>query len=116
VSFDQSVVLIVPADRRAEAEEAGRLLGYTDQEYAVELSPSGEAPATHYALHSWARQAFTDLLTGSRAARPELASVLPALTVSIAPAAAGHFEAALAAAGLKRVTMPPMEPPPPGAA
>ncbi|MCQ8184060.1 hypothetical protein [Parvularcula maris] len=106
MSYNHSIVLIVAAEDRPMAEEAGRSLGYTDHEYTVALSPDGAEPATHYALHSWARQDFADLLTGRRDAGPDFTAVLAHLTVSVRASAAGHFQEALEAKGLQRITPP----------
>jgi hypothetical protein len=106
MSYDRSVVLIVAAEDRAEAESFGEGLGHSGQEYAVPLSPTGEEPATHFALHSWASEAFVALLAGtapSGVPQEAVDRLLPLVRASVSGDAAGHFGRALTEAGLQRI-------------
>jgi hypothetical protein len=73
MSYNRSVVMIVAADDKEIAETFGASLGHSGAEYAVPLSADGSAPASHFALHSWARAGFIELLEGA----PPPASIGP---------------------------------------
>ena len=70
-----SVVAIIPA-------------AFKTDEHTVPLSASGNAPATHYGLHTWAEEAPEPLDGESISAREDIVAL-------------EHFEAELADAGLK---------------
>lgn len=50
-----SVVVIVPAAHHAAMAQLGQALGYGPNNFSVELSASGNAPATHFGTHTWAQ-------------------------------------------------------------
>lgn len=110
-----STVLIVPAPLLAPANMLAAVLGWGPSCYSVPLSASGNEPATHYGLHTWAEDGFLAMVANAQdGVAPEglaeagfdlaqLQAILGALIMSVRPANDGHFDAVLAANGLKMV-------------
>lgn len=119
----QSLVLIVPADKKPVAEAVSTVLGHQqpgDQTYVVALSPTGLEPATHYGCHTWATPQFVGLVTSCQA-QSGLPAVVPWAAVGTTEAAVygmcaelvssvrsdgehqGHFDDVCAANGLQKV-------------
>lgn len=66
MSYDFSVVLIVPIERQDAANLLACALGYDElpgHTFGRPLSATGAAPATHLGCHTWAEQALLDMLT-----------------------------------------------------
>jgi hypothetical protein len=95
-----SIVLIITAALRADANALGEAMGWGPDNYSVPLT-DGDA-ITHYGLHTWATQAFVDMVEAR--ALPDdlthLAPVLDALIMSVRDASEGHFAGVIAAHGL----------------
>lgn len=113
MTYPHSVVLIVAAEDRDEAEAFGVLLGHSGQEYRVPLSPDGAEPASHYGLHCFASDAFLEVIDGTApgiepAALSRLAAIV---TSSVRTDSAGHFNDAAMATGLMRIVPPLPEDP-----
>ncbi|KPL68049.1 hypothetical protein SZ64_07900 [Erythrobacter sp. SG61-1L] len=61
-----ALVLIVPAALLEAANALGAALGHGPQSYSIALSPSGEAPASHFGLNLVEPdQAFLAMLAGA---------------------------------------------------
>lgn len=109
MSHTQSLIVICPLAALPAATALGVALGWSENELSVPLSPSGNAPATHRALHAWARPETAALFRGEvvpdGADEAQLAAILASLTVSIREGGnpGEHFDDALTAAGLTRV-------------
>ncbi|MFN3991242.1 MAG: hypothetical protein ACK4IS_13400 [Erythrobacter sp.] len=88
-----SVVLIVPADLRDDANKLAELLGHGPNNYSVPLSADGAEPATHYGLHTWAEQSFIELLAadGMPKGLEQFAPVKDAVLVSVRDEMGSHF-------------------------
>lgn len=90
-----SVVLIIPADLRDKANALGEALGHGPNNYSVALT-NATAP-THYGLHTWATQAFVDMLAagvmpeGLDYPQDDFDLVMNALTKSVRESMEGHF-------------------------
>lgn len=114
-----SCVLIVPADARGKAKALASAMGWGPENYAVPLSPTGSAPATHYGLHAWVEPEFVDILSKSRSgimpaalttagfAKKNFDDVISNLTVSIRASLSGHFNEVIAGLGLAIIAPPP---------
>ena len=85
-------------------------MGWGPNNYSVPLSPTGEAPVTHYGLHAWAEQSFVDLMEGASAGvipqvegltKTKVVEVLQALVTSIRTTSDGHWASVLDTEGLK---------------
>lgn len=112
MSYDHSLVLIVPADLKDAANAMGQAIGWTGDNLSVPLSANGKEPATHYGCHAWAQDIAIQWLTGQ--AEPpasdytpeQIAGVLSQIVVSVdANGLQGgeHFAAAIANANLQRI-------------
>lgn len=99
-----SVVLIIPAALRDKANALGEALGHGPNNYSVALT-NAMAP-THYGLHTWATQAFVDMLAagvmpqGLNYSQADFDAVMAALIKSVRPAMEGHFSDTCLANGL----------------
>ena len=120
----KSVVLIVPAEHRADGNQLAIQLGYDVEPghtYAVPLSPTGAEPATHYGCRPWSTPGFVLLLqmatTGvysdgvspelvamADAARAQYPDMLANLIVDVRDDADGHWQAVLDDWGLAMVS------------
>lgn len=96
----RSVVLIIPTSLKPKADALGEALGHGPNSYSVPLSANGSEPATHYGLHTWAKQSFVDMLAGaSQGIMPDgldypaddFAAAMAALVASVRDDATGHF-------------------------
>lgn len=108
MSYDNSIVLIVEAAARADAEALGLQLGHSGAEYSVPLSAEGLAPATHFGLHSWGRDDFVAVMAGEAPEGVDASlfeTVRAALILSVRTSAAGHFADVLAQHELQRVAL-----------
>jgi len=113
MSYHHSMCFIVPASQREAVLQIGLALGY-EGGLDVQLSASGNAPATHYGAHAWAADPFYALITGPWPVPPGVdASVVSAAQAALKishqspcenPLA--HFEGFLASEGLARVETP----------
>lgn len=73
--WNYRVVIIVPANVKAAAEQAARAINstgpdYTGQAFTVPMSASGEEPPTHYGLYT---SATDQMVTAMAAALPRIA-------------------------------------------
>ena len=104
-----SLIVICPVAVLPAAAALGVQLGWSENELSVPLSPSGNAPATHWSLHAWARPETAALFRGELvpdgADEAQLAAILAQLIVSTREGGnpGEHFDEALATAGLTRV-------------
>lgn len=107
--FNYSVSIIVPAARKADADKLAQALGHAPPgvpTFVAELSSDGVS-VTHYGCHTYAQQAFVDLLSAAAlgALPPGLEAykdVVAALTVRIAKGTvADTWNACKAAAGVQ---------------
>jgi hypothetical protein len=97
-----SVVLIIPAELRDDANALAEAIGHGPNNYSVALSGDGQEPATHYGLHTWAQQAFIDLLAsdGMPAGLGQFAPVKEAVISSVRLDSDGHWQDVLQLHGL----------------
>lgn len=122
-AFQYSVVLIIPAAQRMDANLVACALGHDvppGQTFSVPLSENGADPATHYGCHTWAQQALIDLLMdfaqtqslpqdamweavglSMETASATIAAMVPSVSTEIVGAA--HFEAVLTQLGLQNI-------------
>lgn len=104
-----SCVLILPAGLRDAGNALGDAMGWGPDNYSVALSPSGDAPATHYGLHAWVAQAFLDTLDagvlpdGLDFPQADFDAVMAELVVSVRNVMDGHFDGVCADQGLALV-------------
>ena len=106
MSYSNSIVLIVTASARADAEALGLQLGHSGAEYTVPLSADGQSPATHYGLHSWGRNNFVEVMSAEAPHEVDATlfkAVRAALIMSVRPSSLNHFSEVLTAQGLQRV-------------
>ena len=110
MSFNHSLVLIVPASLKDAANQMGQAIGWTGDNLSVPLSASGNAPATHYGCHAWAQDIAVAWLTGTPLPesmgvnQAQVDALLSQMTVSVDQGEGReHFEAACQGAGLKAV-------------
>lgn len=110
-----SCTLIIPAALLDRANALGEAMGHGPASYSVPLSATGDEPATHYGLHTWAAQTFVDMLDAAgQGVMPEgldypaqdFAAVVGGLVASIRGDAAGHFVEVCEAEGLAVVRPP----------
>jgi hypothetical protein len=114
----KSLVLIIPAPLRDEANALGAALDMGPDNYSVPLSANGQEPATHWGLHGWAQQSFIDMIDagvmpeGLDYPQADFDAVMAALIVSARDDMTGHFADVLDANGLTAVEMEeaPQEP------
>lgn len=116
MGFPYSISLIVPAAHKADADKLAQALGHAPPgvpTFVAELSSDG-VNVTHYGCHTYAQQAFVDLLTAaSQGTLPpvpwadyglteqDVAEVLQALTARVAGGTvADTWPAAKEAAGV----------------
>lgn len=109
-----SVVLIAPAALLEQANALAAAMGWGPDCYSVPLSASGEAPATHWGLRTWAADSFAGQVeAAAQGVLPEelagtfepaaVAALIGALTISIEADVADpaeHFARVVDAAGL----------------
>lgn len=88
MSYDYSVVMTIPAALRDNVNLLGAALGWGSDNFTVPLSADGLLPATHYGMHTMARQDFIDTLTAAAS------GTLPVVE-SLTPAQVGEVVAAL---------------------
>jgi hypothetical protein len=114
-----SMVLIIEAESRDAADGYAVAFGITDpgvHSFETKLSPTGEAPATHYALHSWAsdecRNNLTAAAAGTLSPLPEgveqeaLQSLVSSMVrdeADLSVKSWEHFAAVITANGLVRI-------------
>lgn len=100
-----SLVLIIPADLRDDANALAEALGHGPSNYSVPLSPTGGEPATHWGLHTWAQQSFIDMLEADAMPKglEQYAMVKDAVISSVRTDMDGHWADVLAAQGLAPV-------------
>lgn len=112
MSYPHSLVLIVPSPLKDAANSVGQIIGWTGDNLSVPLSASGNAPATHWACHSWAQAIAAAWLTGTPLPesfgidQAQVDGLLSQITVSVdANGLQGgeHFAAVIADASLQRV-------------
>jgi hypothetical protein len=110
--MSQSLVLIIPADLRDDANALGVALGMGSDNYSVPLSADGSAPATYYGLHAWASDEFIAMLDSGQLPpdvdfpQDEFDAIMAASIQSVQSDPAGHFNAVIAANGLEVVNEP----------
>jgi hypothetical protein len=126
VNAERSLVMIVPAAARAQANALAisfRHASPGDDPFDVPLSPTGAEPATHYGTHTWASAQFVADLDAAQAGtldplppgvdRAALQSLVTLIVRSVRPLDADpptHFAEALAAHGLQRIVTASMGP------
>jgi hypothetical protein len=120
VSYTHSLVVLCPIADLAEAAAAAAPLGWTPNEFGVDLSADGFEPATHRGLHAWTRPEMAAIFTGDYVPpvldSDAVAAALAKCTVSVRapsdnlPMGLEHFNAVLAAGSLYIVGS--VEPPP----
>lgn len=75
MSYTWSLVMAFPDADRPDANKLAEAMGHCPKDsdaYTVPLSPTGEAPATHWLCHSWCVPSFAEMLYGvSQGALPE---------------------------------------------
>lgn len=104
-----SVVLIVPAALHAKANALAEAMGYGPNNYSIQLSADGTAPASHWGLHVWAQQDFVDQLVsgelpeGVDYPQADFNAVMAGLIYSIRGTYENHFAEVVAANGLQIV-------------
>lgn len=67
--FDYSVAAAVPVQMSDDANRVACALGFDalpGSTYKVPLSPTGQEPATHMGMHTWAQQSFIDTIQAAR--------------------------------------------------
>lgn len=108
----QSLVSICPAATRSDLLALGDAYGVAGG-MSVELSATGNAPATHYGSHAWATPEFIAIVK-QQVTVPvegytpeEVAAILSACTFSATqepgPINRAHFDQAIAAMGLQTI-------------
>jgi len=107
--YPHTMVVVASEQMRDTCIAMAAALGYAAG-LSVPLSATGEAPATHYGLHTWAGPEFTAIMTGQ--VTPEIdgytaqniADLLAAITVSVDPPSGAtkrtHFNEVIADLGL----------------
>lgn len=100
-----SVVLVLSDNLRQQGNELAEAMGYGPDNYSVPLSATGQEPATHYGLHTWASQAFVDILAADEmpAHLSQFAAVKAGVLASVRASSDGHFADVLAANNLQTV-------------
>ena len=104
-----SLIVICPAATLPAATALGVQLGWSENELSIPLSPTGAEPATHWAMHAYARPETAALFKGEwmpdAVDHAELSTVLSALIVSAIEGGQGlpHFESVLATESLQRI-------------
>lgn len=66
-AFTFSLVMAFPDADKEDANRLAWAMGHCPKdgdEYTVPLSPTGEAPVTHWLCHSWCVPAFAEMLGG----------------------------------------------------
>lgn len=114
------LVIIVPVSSLAVAETAARAINssgpdYSGQAFSMQLSSSGNAPATHVALYT---SATDDMLAEMNDALPSVPGVkfwrhdtdgiLVASNVTVPSGQSWGWEESIGSVGLKRI-LPPLE-------
>jgi hypothetical protein len=114
--MSQSLVLIIPADLRDDANALGVALGMGPDNYSVPLSADGSEPATYYGLHAWASDDFIAMLDSGELPpdvdfpQDEFDAIMAASIQSVQSDPTGHFNDVIAANGLT-IVEPPAEDP-----
>lgn len=94
MTFDYSVVMWTTAALRDNTNLLGAALGWGSENFIVPLSSNGQLPATHYGMHTMARQDFLDTLSAAQggtlpvvdALTPgQVAEVVASLVYSVKP-------------------------------
>lgn len=65
----KSLVVAVPADLQHKANAVAVALGHDvppGNTYSVPISPTGEAPATHFGCHTWATDEFVEAINAGK--------------------------------------------------
>ena len=104
MSYAHSLVIICPAALKPAATALAEQLGWTGDNLTVPLSANGQAPATHFGCHAWAREDAVAVFTTPNA-DAQVEAVRAQLIVSARDdlSAGEHFGAACAGATLSRV-------------
>jgi hypothetical protein len=108
-AYSVSLVMICPAAAMAQVNALGAALGHSENEFGVPLSPTGEEPATHYGLHTWATEetalAWTEAETVGELTPEQTTAVRSMLIISPSEEMTGsdHFASVLVDNGLVRV-------------
>jgi len=111
-----SLVGIIPAALKDDANLLSQILQFGPNSYSVGLSPAGEEPFTHFGFHATSGQTTYDMLSGVTPlplvpwekyglSEARVIEVRDALTVSVKPMSewgAPHFDAVAASLGLVR--------------
>lgn len=66
-AYTYSLVMAFPDADKPDANRLAVAMGHCpegEDEYPVPLSPTGEAPATHWLCHSWCVPSFAEMLGG----------------------------------------------------
>lgn len=96
-----SAVLIIPADHLKAANAFGAESGWGDGCFSVALSPTGNAPATHYGCRADVSQSFVAMVAKPP---PELEWLAAVLDADFSELPGGeHWPAVLADRGLQPV-------------
>ena len=98
--------VVITTAKRDLCNQLGEALGWGANTYSVPLSLDGNEPATHWGLHTYARQVFVDMLTDAQAGiypvvegmtEAEVGEAVASLNISIDSTGmipAEHFEIA----------------------
>lgn len=116
-----SVVMLIPANLRAAANQLAEGLGHGPDNFYTPLSADGSEPATHYGCFTAAQQSFIDLLTAAGGGQlpeiegmtpEEVGAVLMSLTTDVATGvvASEHVRSVLEAQGLVPVLVTEEQP------
>lgn len=97
-----SIVILTEIATLAEANALCAACGWGADNFRVELSADGSAPATHLGLHAMAPESFAAALSTALDADPALAAALIVSTRADAHRW-GHFDAVTNSAGLQRI-------------
>lgn len=109
-----SVVLIIPAELQAPANQMAEGLGHGPNNFSAQLSADGQEPITHYGCRAQAQQSFIDLLTAAAGGElpvipdmdpADIAEVLTAMISDVSTTEDGytHFNRVLSEQLLLRV-------------
>lgn len=98
----KSAVFIIPAAYQAAGNALAESMGWGLGTYSVALSPTGEAPATHYCCRADVTEGFLAMLADPP---PEAAEVLAVVQIDVSEDMMGadHWPMVLEAEGLKVV-------------
>lgn len=111
MTFPVSLVMVCPVAALSQVAALGSELGHSENEFGVPLSVTGQEPATHMGLHTWATHetaaAWTEDETVGPLTPEQTAAIRSVLIMSASTeiTAGDHFAAVLLERGLRRVSV-----------